>query len=73
MKLSLSEPRLLKESINIISDLVTEVTLRVDKDKIEVVAIDPASVAMVEYKLLSSAFVEYSVPVPQELAINLDH
>ena len=73
MKLSLSEPRLLKESINIIADLVTEVTLRVDKDKIEVVAIDPASVAMVEYKLLSSAFVEYSVPVPQELAINLDH
>lgn len=73
MHLMLAEPRLLKESVSIISELVNEVTLRVTKDKIEVVAIDPASVAMVEFKLLSSAFVEYSVPVPQELAINLDH
>jgi proliferating cell nuclear antigen len=73
MKLTLGEPRLLKESVNIISELVNEVTLKVDRDKIEIVAIDPASVAMVEFKLLSSAFVEYSVPAPQELAINLDH
>ena len=73
MQLTLSEPRLLKESVNVVAELVNEVTMRIDKDKIEIVAIDPASVAMVEFKLLSSAFVEYSVPVPQELAINLDH
>ena len=73
MELTLAEPRLLKESMNIISDLVTEVTLRVDKDKIEIIAIDPANVAMVDFKLLSSAFMEYSVPKPQELAINLEH
>ena len=73
MQLTLAEPRLMKESINIISELVNEVTLRVDKDKIEIVAIDPANVAMVDYKLLSSAFVEYEVPKPEELAINLDH
>jgi len=73
MQLTLAEPRLLKESVNIISELVNEVTLKIDKDKIAIVAIDPANVAMVDFKLLSSAFVEYSVPKPQELAINLDH
>ena len=73
MQLTLSEPRLLKESMNIISELVTEVTLRIDKDKIEIIAIDPANVAMVDYKLLSSAFIEYVVPKPEELAINLEH
>jgi len=73
MQLTLAEPRLLKESMNIISELVTEVTIRVDKDKIEIIAIDPANVAMVDFKLLSSAFVEYTVPKPQELAINLEH
>ena len=46
MQLTLSEPRLLKESVNVVSELVNEVTMKIDKDKIEIVAIDPASVAM---------------------------
>jgi len=61
MQLTLAEPRLLRESINIISDLVNEVTLKIDKDKIEIIAIDPANVALVDYKLLSTAFMEYDV------------
>ena len=73
MKLVLAEPRLLKESISIISDLVNEVTFKLDKDKIEIVAMDPANVAMVMFKLLSSAFVEYDVKESQELAVNLDN
>jgi len=73
MQLTLAEPRLLKESINIISELVTEVTLKIDKDKIEIIAIDPSLVAMIDFKLLSSAFLEYTVPKPEELAINLDY
>jgi proliferating cell nuclear antigen len=73
MQLTLAEPRLLRESINIISDLVNEVTLKIDKEKIEVVAIDPANVALVDFKLLSSAFMEYEVLKPEELAINLEH
>ena len=73
MKLVLAEPRLLKESMNIISELVNEVTLKIDQDKIELIAIDPANVAMIDFKLLSSAFVEYTVEKPEELAINLDH
>ena len=59
--------------MNIISELVTEVTIHVDRDKIEIVAVDPANVAMVDFRLLSSAFIEYSVPKPEELAVNLEH
>jgi len=73
MQLVLAEPRLLKESVNIISELVNEITLKIDQDKIELIAIDPANVAMIDFKLLSSAFVEYNVEKPEELAINLDH
>ena len=73
MKLTLSEPRLLKESISIISELVTDARFKIDKDKIELVAMDPANVAMVIFKLLSSAFVEYKVDKPIELGINLSN
>lgn len=73
MKLVLAEPKLLKDSISIISELVNEVTFKIDKDKIELVAMDPANVAMVIFKLLSSAFVEYNVKESKELAVNLDN
>ena len=73
MKLVLAEPRLLKESVSIISELVNEVTFNIDKDKIEIVAMDPANVAMILFKLLSSAFVEYEVESKQQLAVNLEN
>ena len=47
MKLSLAEPTYLKESISIISDLVSEARFKVTPDAIELVAMDPANVAMV--------------------------
>lgn len=71
MKLTLAEPRLLKESVSIISELVNDARFKVDKDKIELVAMDPANVAMVIFKLLSSAFVEYKVDKPVEIGVNL--
>jgi|SRR3989344_2704971 len=71
MKLTLTEPRYLKDSILIISDLVNEVNLRIFKDRIELVAMDPANVAMVVFKLLSSAFSEYNVVKERVIGINL--
>ena len=50
MKLTLAEPTYLKDSINIISDLVNEARFKIDRDKIEVIAMDPASVAMVIFE-----------------------
>lgn len=73
MKLVLAEPRLLKESVSIISDLVNEVTFKADSDKIELVAMDPANVAMVMFKILSSAFVDYKVDKPVSFSVNLDN
>ncbi|MCX6710420.1 MAG: proliferating cell nuclear antigen (pcna) [Candidatus Woesearchaeota archaeon] len=73
MKLTLAEPKYLKDSISIISELVNEARINVTKDAIEIVAMDPANVAMVVFKLLSSAFVEYDIGKPVELGINLSN
>ncbi len=71
MRLTLAEPKYLKESITIISDLVNEARFKVSKEAIELVAMDPANVAMVIFKLLSSSFTEYDVKKDVEIAINL--
>lgn len=73
MNLTLKDTKYLKEPIFIISELVNEATLKVDEDKIELIAMDPGNVSMVIFKLLSTAFVEYDVKKPVELTLNLDH
>jgi proliferating cell nuclear antigen len=69
----LAEPKFFKEPIIIISELVNEVVFRIDKDKLELIAMDPANVAMIVYKLLGSVFVEYDIDEPVEIAVNLDN
>jgi len=71
MKLTLAEPTYLKESVSIISDLVNEARFKVNKEALELVAMDPANVAMVVFKLLSSCFAEYDVKEETQIAINL--
>lgn len=71
MKLTLAEPRHFKDSISIISELVNEATFKITPSAIELVAMDPANVAMVVFKLLSSCFSEYHVEKETEMAINL--
>lgn len=71
MKLVLAEPRYFKESVAIISELVSEVKLKVKKDRLELIAMDPANVAMVIFNLLSSSFTKYEVGEEEELALNL--
>jgi proliferating cell nuclear antigen len=73
MKLTLAEPKYLKESVSIISELVNEGVFKITPDAIELIAMDPANVAMVIFKLLSSSFVEYDVKKEVELAINLSN
>ncbi|MBT4539694.1 proliferating cell nuclear antigen (pcna), partial [Candidatus Woesearchaeota archaeon] len=72
MKVVLAEPRFFKDSIAIISELVSEVKLKATSDGLEVVAMDPANVAMVIFKLLSSAFTQYEIQGSEEVAINLN-
>src|SRR3989344_105957 len=71
MRLTLAEPKYLKDSVSIISDLVTEAKFIVKKDGLELIAMDPANVAMVMFRLLSTCFTEYDVKQEVELAINL--
>lgn len=71
MKLILAEPKYLKESISIISDLVTEARFKINTDGIELLAMDPANVALVIFKMLSSSFVEFKVSKQTDIAINL--
>lgn len=73
MKLKLAEPKYFTDSISIISELVNEVRFKITSNALELVAMDPANVAMVVFKLLSSAFTEYNVKKDTELAINLSN
>lgn len=73
MKLTLAEPKYFKESINVISELVTEAKFKVTNNGIELVAMDPANVAMVIFKLLASCFVEYKIKGDTELGVNLNN
>ncbi|RLE38653.1 proliferating cell nuclear antigen (pcna) [Candidatus Woesearchaeota archaeon] len=73
MKLTLAEPRYLKDSISIISELVNEARFKITPNAIELAAMDPANVAMVIFKLLSSCFVEYDVKDVTEIAVNLNN
>ncbi len=71
MKLTLAEPKYLKDSISIISELVNEAKFHINKEGIQLVAMDPANVAMVVFKLLASSFVEYDIQKDVRLSINL--
>lgn len=73
MKLTLAEPKYLKESIGIISELVNEARFKFSKEGIELIAMDPANVAMVVFKLLSSTFAEYLHTDNIYMALNLSN
>jgi len=71
MRLTLAEPKYLKDSVSIISELVNEARFKVTQNGIELIAMDPANVAMVIFKLLSSAFAEYKLKEEVSIGINL--
>ena len=73
MKLMLAESRLLKDSVNIISELVSDVKIKLNKEFLEIIAMDPANVAMIVFKLHNSAFLEYDVNGEESFGINLDN
>ena len=71
-KASLRDPKLLKHSIDAISNMVDEVGINVTKDGMILRAMDPAHVALVDFELKKSAFDEYEVDDPLVLGIDLD-
>ena len=73
MKLTIADANILKDSISIISELVNEGTFSINSEGMELIAMDPANVAMVIYKLLSSAFVEFDVKESVKVGINFNN
>lgn len=71
MKLKLDTPQVLSKAVEIISELVTEVRIKVGDYGLSITAVDPANVAMVHFKLPKTAFSEFEAD-KQELGINLD-
>ena len=73
MLLKLEHPKLFSEIISIISDMVLEVRLKVSKEGMSILAIDPANVAMVSFKLPASAFSEFQIENSEVLGVSLDN
>ncbi len=70
-KAVIDEPELLKESVSALSNLLSEAVFKVSKSGMELRAMDAANVAMVDMKLLASAFRTFEVDKEIEIAVNL--
>lgn len=74
MKLILPNPKIFSDIITIISELVTEVRIRINKEGINLTAIDPANVAMIYFKLPAALFSEFNLDKDEEeLGVNLNN
>ena len=56
MLVKLENPTILSKVIDIISELVTEVRIKINEFGMSIIAMDPANVAMVGFKLPKSGF-----------------
>lgn len=70
-KAVLSDVDLLKNTIPIISEIIDEGIFRVDQNGISLLSPDRAMVAVVNLKILSTAFDEYDAPQEEFLGLNL--
>lgn len=71
MIVKLDNPKKLVDVISIISELVTEVRLKFLEEGLSIVAVDPANVAMVIFKMPKESFSQYESK-NEVLGINLD-
>ncbi len=71
MLVKLNNPGLLSRAVEVISDLVTEVRIKVNEFGMSITAMDPANVAMIGFKLPKSAFSQFETG-NESLGINLD-
>ncbi len=72
MLLKLNNPKLLSDSIAIITELVTEVRIKVNKSGMSIIAVDPANVALVSLKIPSNAFAQLDLEEEETLCVNLE-
>lgn len=71
MILKLDDPKLISDAISIISEIVTEVRIKLLEDGLSIIAVDPANVALVIFKVPKESFAEYN-PGNNVWGVNLD-
>ena len=71
MLLKLADSRALSDAISIMSELVTEVRIKVNKNGLSAVAVDPATVALISMKIPFSAFTQFESE-DEELCVKLE-
>jgi len=59
MIVKLNKPKLLADAISIVSEVVTEVKIRLLEEGMSIIAVDPANVAMVIFKIPKESFSQY--------------
>ena len=72
MKFQLTNPIILADAVSIMSELVNDIRIKFKPEGLEVVAIDPANVAMLTFKMPSSLFREYETSGEEVIGISLD-
>lgn len=72
MLVKLDNPKIFSDVISIISEIVTEVKIRIDKQGLSIVAIDPANVALVAFNIPSAAFSTFEAN-EEVIGVSLDN
>ncbi|MDI6798714.1 MAG: hypothetical protein QMD12_01815, partial [Candidatus Aenigmarchaeota archaeon] len=70
-KATLIDVSLLTDSISTIAELIDEGVFKITKDGISLIAADRALVAVVDFKILSTAFEKYEVDQEHSIGINI--
>lgn len=73
LKISLADVEGFRNAIGVINHICIEAAFKIDREKIEVVQMDPANVCMVIWKYLSSACIEWDVGESQTILLNVDN
>ncbi|HUS50485.1 MAG TPA: hypothetical protein VMZ91_09990, partial [Candidatus Paceibacterota bacterium] len=73
MFIKLENPALLSKVIEIISELVMDVKIKINESGLGIIAIDPANVAMVGFQLPKHDFSQFETTGKEVLGINLEN
>jgi proliferating cell nuclear antigen len=72
MRIKLENGSTLSKAVELISELVTEVKIKLNEYGLSITAIDPANVAMVGLRIPKKAFSEFDSAGSETLGVNLD-
>lgn len=68
----ISDTSILKNSLQSISNIITEGVFQFNEDGVELVAADPAMVAMVDFRMDQEAFDAYECDEPEKVGVNIE-